>query len=487
MRGAWWTYRWTACVILSSLAGSLAAEKSVVHELTEKDYDKFVADNTAFLISFTAPWCGHSRALRPEYEKAAHSLTSQGLPVTHVDGTENEALATRLDVKGYPTIFFVRGDATIEFDGNRKASELQRWALSKLKPPAPMLATEAEVDSWVKGKKTALVLFVGSGELDPALREAYLAVAAAVEQPCAMSSATGRISANAPALAMFKTFDGGAPVVMSGELSRSRMQTFAQVEALPLVVEYTAQVEDTLFASSIGLHVLLFYDGARPDLEGVTAAAKALRGEAVFSLIQASKHLEVGEFFDVQPKGSLSPPIALAFVLDDSTKYAHRGALDEPSLVAFVRAVQSGSATPHYRSQPVPTTSGPVVELVGSTYAAAIADPDKDVLVQLYSPDCGHCRKLAPVYEAVARKLAADGDMVVAQIDASANDIAGMEPEGFPTILFFPKANKKGVEYDGSRDEHDLVQFVADVREGRQHIGGLPDFEQPDEDAKVEL
>ena len=246
-----------------------------------------------------------------------------------------------------------------------------------------------------------------------------------MEQPCAMSSATGRISAAAPALAMFKTFDGGAPVVMSGELSRSRMHTFAQVEALPLVVEYSAQVEDTLFASSIGLHVLLFYDGARPELEGVTAAAKALRGEAVFSLIQASKHLEVGEFFDVQPKGSLSPPVALAFVLDDSTKYAHRGALDEPSLVAFVRGVQGGSATPHYRSQPVPTTSGPVVELVGSTYAAAIADPDKDVLVQLYSPDCGHCRKLAPVYEAVARKLADDGDLVVAQIDASANDIAG--------------------------------------------------------------
>lgn len=248
-----------------------------------------------------------------------------------------------------------------------------------------------------------------------------------------------------------------------------------------------AQVEDTLFASTIGLHVLLFYKGERPALEGATAAAKALRGEAVFSLVEASKHVEVGEFFDVKPKGSLAPPVALAFVLDDSTKYAHGGSLDEASLVAFVRSVQSGSATPHYRSQPVPTASGPVVELVGSTYAAAIADPDKDVLVQLYSPECGHCRKLAPVYEAVARKLSDDGEIVVAQIDASQNDIAGMEPEGFPTILFYPKANKKGVEYDGSRDEHDLVQFVADVREGRQHIGGLPDFEQPDEDAKVEL
>jgi hypothetical protein len=87
----------------------------------------------------------------------------------------------------------------------------------------------------------------------------------------------------------------------------------------------------------------------------------------------------------------------------------------------------------------------------------------------------------------VARKFTADPEMVVAQIDASQNDISGMEPEGFPTILFYPKGNKNGVEYDGSRDEHDLVQFVADVREGRQHIGGLPDFEPEDGEAKVEL
>ena len=107
--------------------------------------------------------------------------------------------------------------------------------------------------------------------------------------------------------------------------------------------------------------------------------------------------------------------------------------------------------------------------------------------MQFYSPDCGHCRKLAPVYEAVAKTFADDADMVVAQIDATQNDIAGMEPEGFPTILFYPKGNKKGVEYDGSRDEHDLVQFVADVREGRQHIGGLPEFEEREEAAKVEL
>ena len=49
-----------------------------------------------------------------------------------------------------------------------------------------------------------------------------------------------------------------------------------------------------------------------------------------------------------------------------------------------------------------------------------------------------------------------------------------MVPEGFPTIIFFPKGNKKGVEYDGSRDAHDMIQFVNDARAGRNHIGGLP-------------
>ena len=162
-----------------------------------------------------------------------------------MDGTVSEALASRLDVKGYPTIFFVRGDATIEFDGDRRAAELQRWALGKLRPVVPTLATDAEVDSFVKGKKTALVLFVSNLDATSPLHSSFLAVAAAVEQPCAVSTAIGRIAEGVPALAMFKTFDGGSPVVLGGkhELTRSRMQTFAQVEALPLVVEYSSQVQ----------------------------------------------------------------------------------------------------------------------------------------------------------------------------------------------------------------------------------------------------
>jgi len=70
--------------------------------------------------------------------------------------------------------------------------------------------------------------------------------------------------------------------------------------------------------------------------------------------------------------------------------------------------VLRGEATAHLRSQPEPAPetapSGPLVELVGSSFARVAFDPAKDVLVQFYSPTCGHCAKLKPVYAKVAAK-----------------------------------------------------------------------------------
>ena len=104
----------------------------------------------------------------------------------------------------------------------------------------------------------------------------------------------------------------------------------------------------------------------------------------------------------------------------------------------------------------------------------------------LYSPTCGHCRKLEPVWAELAELTADDAELVVAQMDATANDAGSLEPDAFPTIILYTKHDKRGVEYDGSRDVHDLVEFVKDVRAGRGQHGGLPD-EEDDPDAKAEL
>lgn len=48
---------------------------------------------------------------------------------------------------------------------------------------------------------------------------------------------------------------------------------------------------------------------------------------------------------------------------------------------------------------------------------------DKDVFVEFYAPWCGHCKSLAPKYDALAEQLAGVESVVIAKMDATANEI----------------------------------------------------------------
>jgi thiol-disulfide isomerase/thioredoxin len=51
--------------------------------------------------------------------------------------------------------------------------------------------------------------------------------------------------------------------------------------------------------------------------------------------------------------------------------------------------------------EPVPN-NGPLTIVVGKNFDEIVRDPTKDVLVKFYAPWCGHCKKLAPVWDELA-------------------------------------------------------------------------------------
>mmetsp|Transcript_31226 Transcript_31226/g.42436 ORF Transcript_31226/g.42436 Transcript_31226/m.42436 type:complete len:133 (+) Transcript_31226:397-795(+) len=80
-----------------------ASDKDVV-VLTEANFDSTIfGSKDIWFVEFYAPWCGHCKALEPEWNSAASQLKGQ-VKFAKVDATEEAGLAQRFGVKGYPTI-----------------------------------------------------------------------------------------------------------------------------------------------------------------------------------------------------------------------------------------------------------------------------------------------------------------------------------------------------------------------------------------------
>jgi protein disulfide-isomerase-like protein len=106
-----------------------------------------------------------------------------------------------------------------------------------------------------------------------------------------------------------------------------------------------------------------------------------------------------------------------------------------------------------------------VKTVVGTTFDAIVNDPKNDVLIEFYAPWCGHCKTLEPVYKKIAKKLSKVEGIVLAKIDATANDFPTYyEVEGYPTLYLAKKQTKLApIKSDAGLSQKEITGFL------RQH------------------
>lgn len=101
---------------------------------------------------------------------------------------------------------------------------------------------------------------------------------------------------------------------------------------------------------------------------------------------------------------------------------------------------------------------------MGNSFEKIVLDKKKDVLIELYAPWCGHCKNLEPIYNDLAKKLKKEKNLVIAKMDATANDAPdNFSSSGFPTIYFAPSNNKESpIKFEGGRDLESFEKFLKE-------------------------
>jgi len=472
-----------ALMAVATYADEITKEEGVL-VLTEKNFEKAIADNEYVLVEFYAPWCGHCKALAPEYAKAAGILAEKDSPIKlgKVDATEESKLAEGHEIRGYPTLKFFRNGKAIDYNGGRTADTIVTWVEKKTGPPAVTLDSVDAAKKFIEDNEVVIVGFFADAASDAA--KAFTEVAGANdEQKFGLGNAdvASEYSVSGDAIVLFKKFDEGRNDMTEGFTVEAITQ-FVSANSLPLVVDFNHETAQKIFSGEIKSHCLLFVSKKSDEFKGQLATANAIakdyKGQILFVTVDTDEedHKRIMEFFGM--KEDELPGMRIIKLAEDMAKYKPEdNSLEEANIRSFVAAFLDGKLKQHLLSEDIPEDwdKSPVKVLVGKNFEEVAKDTSKTVLVEFYAPWCGHCKQLVPTWDKLGEKYADNQEILVAKMDSTANELEDIKIQGFPTIKCFMKGDNKVVDYNGERTLEGFSKFLdSDCKDGAA-------FEEDDE------
>lgn len=511
---------------------AFADPNSAVVQLTTKEFKSFLDENPLVLTEFFAPWCGYCKQLAPQFSKAADSLneTHPKIKLAQIDCTVEEQLCQQHGIKGYPTLKVMRGpfQQPEDYEGPRDADGIVDYMIQQSLPPVRQVTDVAEfVKEGDAEKKPYMVqILPAKAKSGAAQNETYNDIAVAKRLTMAFYSLEGE-----KAIAEFDKLvsadlsgpDATYLVIHPGELDDVRVfEGDFEKEALidfaaNAMVPYFGDINrDTYMVYMSSSLPLGYYFHNTPEeraefAEFFAELGKKYKGKINFVGLDATQFGRHAEILNMNPE------IVPMFAIQDNSngrKYGidqvlHPQGPSQDTVAAFIESFLEGDVDPIVKSEPLPTeeevAAQAVRKLVAHNYDEVLGDLSKDIFIKYYAPWCGHCKKLAPIWEEMAEifdSKSEDSQVVIADVDHTLNDVdTPLVIEGYPTLIFYPANGeidpktglRKSVLYNNGRDLESLMAFIKTT--GTHKVDGealraskqiVEEDDEEDADAAVE-
>ena len=353
-----------------------------------------------------------------------------------------------------------------EYTGGRSKDTIVQWVMKKSGPPSAEVTCDA-LKAKVEENKFVVAYF---GDVANALyTDAHVPFAQGEDGVAFVHSSDADCAkangASAPGIAFFRKFED-SPLAYSGAADKDALINWVKPLRVPTVFEFGEDEIEAIFGQQ--QPTLFLFRGAedadKPFMTVFADAAKAHKGKMLFSYSGVSDGIQerLAEFVGVT---AADLPTLRALQPADMKKFVWDGdlaALSVDAIGTWIDDVTAGRAAPHLKSEEPPAEQGDNVVIVGKEYAKIVKDASKDVLVKYYAPWCGHCKKLAPVWDELAAAYKDEPNLVIGKFDATVNEAEDVQIQGYPTLIFYPKDNKEGVKYEGERDLDSIKKWLAE-------------------------
>jgi len=494
-------------------------EPGDVHHLEDSNFESFMAENPSVLVMFYAPWCGHCKAMKPDYSEAAKELKALGLPgkIAALDATKQKNISSTYEVSGYPTIKYFKDGAFAFEKSARTKDEILEFMKDPKEPPPPpppepewteedtdvVHLTEDDFSKFLKKKKHVLVMFyapwcghcknakphlvAAAAKLKSNTKASLAAVDCTKHQPvCTVYEVKGY-----PTFRYFnygkndKPYDGGRDeegflAFMEDPLNPKppKPKTPPAEEEWKSIAgaENLEHLEDAEkfegFIKENPSVLVMFYapwcghcKNMKPAYSEAAAKLKTLGISGRLAAVDATVAPDLAKKYDVEGYPTLKH-------FKDGVASEYASGRDLNSLVNFMKTAATDAApeaTPEATPEPEKeaewsTQTQDVAFLTQDSFDAFVQEVEH-VLVMFYAPWCGFCKKMKPAFfEAAAKLKTLRPTARLAAVDATQQRTLAsrFQVQGYPTLKLFTRG-VEAEEFRAGRTTDDVVSFMLQL------------------------